>query len=70
MVNFRHQQAFFCLKLKLGHFSLPVTWEKVFSGRRFKIVMHNKIYNACIYARLSRDDGDKLESLHPLRRLG
>lgn len=24
--------------------------------------MSNKIYNACIYARLSRDDGDKLES--------
>lgn len=24
--------------------------------------MGNKIYNACIYARLSRDDGDKLES--------
>ena len=24
--------------------------------------MSNKIYKACIYARLSRDDGDKLES--------
>ena len=24
--------------------------------------MNNKVYNACIYARLSRDDGDKLES--------
>ena len=24
--------------------------------------MSNKIYNACIYTRLSRDDGDKLES--------
>lgn len=24
--------------------------------------MSNKICNACIYARLSRDDGDKLES--------
>lgn len=24
--------------------------------------MSSKIYNACIYARLSRDDGDKLES--------
>ena len=24
--------------------------------------MSNKTYNACIYARLSRDDGDKLES--------
>ena len=31
------------------------------SERRCK-VMSNKIYNACIYARLSRDDGDKLES--------
>lgn len=49
------------MKLKLGHFSLPVTWEEVFSERRFKI-MRNKIYNDCIYERLSRDDGDKLES--------
>ena len=31
------------------------------SERRFK-VRSNKIYNSCIYARLSRDDGDKLES--------
>ena len=25
--------SFFCLKLKYGYFSLPVTWEEVFPGR-------------------------------------
>ena len=36
LINFRYQQAFFCLRLKFGFFSLPVTWEEIFSGRMDK----------------------------------